>query len=125
LTGVAVYIYSNYLVDYQGISMAQGGRRPGSGRPRGSMNKRSQQKAEAIEASGLTPLDYMMSVLRNEENTTDVRLEAAKSAAPYVHARLHATEIIASNDEIPCEEELLARIQSLLDGNPELRTLLN
>lgn len=34
------------------------------------------------------PLDYMLSLLRDESLDTAQRFEAAKAAAPYVHARL-------------------------------------
>jgi hypothetical protein len=58
------------------------------GRRKGSRNKASAQKAAAVAASGLTPLDYLLSVLRDEAVEPHVRLEAAKSAAPYLHPRL-------------------------------------
>ena len=70
----------------------RGGARPGAGRPRGARNRKSREKAEAIERSGLTPLDYMLKVMRNPKSDAAVRLDAAKSAAPYVHARLAAVE---------------------------------
>ena len=38
--------------------------------------------------SGITPLDYMLGVMRAEGSTPAQRMEAAKAAAPYVHARL-------------------------------------
>lgn len=72
--------------------MAQGGKRPGAGRKPGSRNKRTVEQAEAVAASGLTPLDYMLSVMRNVGLDESKRLEAAKAAAPYVHARLNAVE---------------------------------
>src|SRR5262249_7837735 len=39
-------------------------------------------------ASGLTPLEYMVAVLRDPNLEPHVRLEAATKAAPYVHPRL-------------------------------------
>jgi hypothetical protein len=41
-----------------------------------------------LAESGITPLEYMLAVLRDEERTPAERMEAAKAAAPYVHARL-------------------------------------
>ena len=41
---------------------------------------------------GLTPLDYLLSVMRDEALERDARVDAAKAAAPYVHARLAAVE---------------------------------
>jgi hypothetical protein len=37
------------------------------GRKKGAPNKATAAKAAAIEASGLTPLDYMLSVMRDEK----------------------------------------------------------
>lgn len=65
-----------------------GGKRPGAGRPKGSPNRRRAAQAAAIAASGLTPLDYLLQVMRNPRLSTELRLEAAKAAAPYVHAKL-------------------------------------
>lgn len=62
------------------------------GRGRGTPNRASAAKAAEIAASGLTPLDFMLSVLRNESSGHEVRMDAAKAAAPYVHARLAAVE---------------------------------
>ncbi len=71
------------------------GSRPGErrgGRKPGTRNKATAAKAAAIAASGLTPLDYMISVLRDESAEPQARMEAAKSAAPYVHPRLASIE---------------------------------
>jgi hypothetical protein len=62
------------------------------GRAKGVPNIKTVAKIEAIEASGLTPLDYMLSVLRNEANDHTLRIDAAKAAAPYVHPRLANVE---------------------------------
>lgn len=34
-----------------------------------------------------TPLDYLLEVMRNKDLVASIRLEAAKSAAPYVHRK--------------------------------------
>lgn len=70
---------------------SQPGERRG-GRQKGVPNKRTMAKVAEVEASGLTPLDYMLSVMRDAENDQDVRFEAAKAAGPYVHARLAAID---------------------------------
>lgn len=70
----------------------KGGKREGAGRKRGIPNKATAKKAAEIAESGLTPLDYMLQLMRNEESDGVVRFEAAKAAAPYVHPRLAATE---------------------------------
>lgn len=72
--------------------MSRGGARPGSGRKPGTRNKRTEEQVEAIAASGLTPLDYMLGVMRDETEEKGRRLDAAKAVAPYCHARLTAVE---------------------------------
>lgn len=73
--------------------MAHGGSRPGAGRKAGAPNKANAEREAAVKASGLTPLDYMLSVMRDTEQTAPVRLDAAKSAAPYVHPKLGSVEV--------------------------------
>jgi succinate dehydrogenase/fumarate reductase-like Fe-S protein len=58
------------------------------GRVKGTPNTKTAEKIEAIEASGLMPLDYMLSVMRDTSADEARRIDAAKAAAPYVHARL-------------------------------------
>jgi hypothetical protein len=62
------------------------GRKTG-GRARGTPNRATAAKAAEVAASGLTPLDFMLAVLRDEERAFDARMDAAKSAAPYVHPK--------------------------------------
>lgn len=62
------------------------------GRKKGIPNKASIQRAREIAESGLTPLDYMISVLRDASLPLDKRLQAAKDAAPYVHPKLASVE---------------------------------
>lgn len=38
------------------------------------------------------PLDYMLEILRDETAPRDDRMDAAKAAAPYVHAKLASVE---------------------------------
>lgn len=69
--------------------MAQrGGKRPGAGRKKGSPNKATIERQKAVEESGLTPLDYMLHIMRDESMSPDMRLDAANKAAPYVHPKL-------------------------------------
>jgi hypothetical protein len=72
--------------------MSHGGKRAGAGRKAGAATKRTREIANAV-AEGLTPLEYLTSVFRNEEVEQTKRIDAAKAAAPYVHARLSAVEM--------------------------------
>lgn len=58
-----------------------------------------------MKASGLTPLDFMLGVMRNEANPQDVRLDAAHKAAPYVHAKLASVELKGDPDQ-PIEQRV-------------------
>ena len=72
--------------------MARGGARPGSGRKPGQTTKVNEEARAKALAEGISPLDYMLKQLRNENLDREVRMDAAKAAAPYVHARLAAIE---------------------------------
>lgn len=74
------------------------GRKTG-GRTKGVTNKASAAKAAAIEASGLTPLDYLLSILRDANNDQASRVDAAKAAAPYVHPRLATVDLGNKDDK--------------------------
>lgn len=83
----------------------RGGSKPGErrgGRRKGTPNKKTAAVVDAIKASGATPLEFMLGVMRgtppeNAEPTeiiafAGMRFEAAKAAAPYVHPKLAAIE---------------------------------
>jgi hypothetical protein len=58
------------------------------GRKRGIPNKASAAKAKAIADSGLTPLDYMLNLMRDDQADSTRRDWAAGASAPYVHPKL-------------------------------------
>ena len=58
------------------------------GRQRGTPNRATAARQADIAASGLTPLDYLLAIMRDENLGVEERLEAAKAAAPYVHPKL-------------------------------------
>jgi len=66
----------------------RGGKRAGAGRKAGTPNKASVARQAKVAASGLTPLDYMLTVMRDEGAGASRRDEMAKAAAPYVHPKL-------------------------------------
>ena len=80
----------------------RGGVRPGAGRPKGATTKKTREIAEAALKGGVSPLEYMLKVMRaavpaNADALTlvrarELRFEAAKAAAPYIHPRLNAVE---------------------------------
>ena len=60
------------------------------GRPRGSVNKRTQ--AYLRTNGGDLPLDYMLRVMRDEAMPVERRDEMAKAAAPFLHAKLQTIQ---------------------------------
>ena len=72
--------------------MARGGARRGAGRKPGASTRLNEAAREQALASGISPLGYMLELLRNVDLPRADRFEAAKAAAPYVHARLAAVE---------------------------------
>jgi hypothetical protein len=74
-------------------NQTRGGKRPGAGRPKGAATRKTREIANQAAAEGLTPLDYMLSVLRDEVAARTDRMEAAKAAAPYIHAKLASVDM--------------------------------
>jgi hypothetical protein len=83
----------------------KGGKRPGAGRKKGVPNKRTAELQAQVEESGETPLAFMLRIMRTEpgeiedervmQSILEMRFEAAKAAAPYVHARLSSIDLKA------------------------------
>lgn len=80
--------------------MPRGGARTGAGRKLGSLTKRTREIAEASAAEGMTPLEYMLAVMRDESETDERRLDAAKAAAPYVHPRLSSVDVTSKGESV-------------------------
>jgi hypothetical protein len=57
------------------------------GRQKGVANARIREFNAAVSASGLTPLEYMLAVLRDESVEPDRRDRMAAAAAPYIQPR--------------------------------------
>ena len=72
--------------------MAHGGPRPNSGRKKGSKNVKSIEIANRCAEEGITPLEYMLNIMRDPTQEFDTRMDAAKSAAPYIHPKLASVE---------------------------------
>jgi len=74
--------------------MGWGGRRAGAGRPKGTKNRRTITKVPLLPARGHRqtveerPLDVLVAAMRDPSQPIELRLAAAKAAAPYYHARV-------------------------------------
>jgi hypothetical protein len=69
--------------------MARGGSRPGAGRPKRAADIPPDITRAAVNAD-MTPLDYMLTVMRDPEADVARRDRMAQAAAPFVHARAEA-----------------------------------
>lgn len=47
-----------------------------------------EQKRAMAQRAGITPLEYLIFLLRDEAAPTGLKIEAAKAAAPYMHRRM-------------------------------------
>ena len=72
--------------------MARGGKRPGAGRKAGSATQKTREIADKAASEGITPVEYMLDVMRDESAEPSRRDDMAKAAAPYVHPKLAAIE---------------------------------
>jgi hypothetical protein len=96
------------------MSLGHGGKREGSGRPRGTPTGGVLAPYLPV-INGLTPLEFLLNVVQAPEAPLKARIEAAKAAAPYCHAKLEPkrveteSEAPVSQDEAAWSEMLSAR----------------
>lgn len=69
------------------------------GRTKGTANKKTRAIADAAAANGITPLEYMLMVLRDETQPAERRDWAAEKAAPYIHPKLQTSTIKGTGDD--------------------------
>lgn len=72
--------------------MPRGGARKGAGRKKGSLTAKTRAIAEQAVQTGITPLEYMLKILADENANQARRDDMAKAAAPYCHPRLASVE---------------------------------
>jgi hypothetical protein len=78
------------------------GRKTG-GRSRGTPNRKTREQQEHVRKTGVTPLEFMLNLMRTElpedassmekASMRSLQFEAAKAAAPYVHPKLSNVEM--------------------------------
>ncbi len=97
----------------------RGGKRVGAGRPAGARNRRTVEMQTAVEQSGITPLEFLINIMRDETADMRTRLEAARGAAPFVHPKLATTELSVKKQPMD-REAMIARLKVLMANNAEL-----
>ena len=106
--------------------MAKGGRRAGAGRKAGTRNKATVEREQFVcavvaqaTASGQSPLDVMLSIMRSEEAPMGMRFKAAVEAAPYIHAKLSSVDMKA-DVKVSTEEQILEELTGRTRGIPSV-----
>lgn len=94
-----------------------GGKRPGSGRPKGSKNKRSLASQLEAVGDGPTPLEFLIGVYQDEGKPEVMRMDAAKAAAPYVHSRFSNVDMSVSDDRRELPELSDAELADIAAGS--------
>lgn len=91
--------------------MPRGGKRPNSGRKRSAIQERAEELSAKIvvraERTGITPLEYLLSIMRDENEKPSARLEAAWRAAPYMHPKLNAIHHTGMFDKMQVESAFI------------------
>lgn len=54
---------------------------------------RARDKAAEVARTGVTPLDFLLKVMRNPKEPMWLRCQCAAKAAPYVHPKLSHIEV--------------------------------
>jgi hypothetical protein len=106
--------------------MAKGGYRPGAGRPKGAKTKHN--KAETVTdinaaaaSENLTPLEYMLRIMRDPNEDADRRARMAIAAAPFCHARKGE----GSGKEDKAERAKQAGSGKFAAGRPPIKLIKN
>lgn len=99
-------------------------------RTKGALNKRTRAALHAAQTGelgrgGISPIDYLLKVMRDSDKPDALRIEAAKSVAPYLQPKLSAVEL---NTPDPLEglsrEDIINGLKSSLSGDPAARAML-
>jgi hypothetical protein len=89
-------------------------------RPKGSKTKYSTTlQRQMLRSDKPTPLEYLVSVYTDEDNPINVRLDAAKAAAPYVHPRLSAVEVSSDKQYADVRHIPTAELLAMINEEPD------
>lgn len=88
----------------------KGGKRAGAGRPKGALGRKTRKIAEKAAETGVTPLEFMLEIMRDEQQDIKLRAEMAKSAAPFMHPRLESIAV-TGKDGGPIETKDVSNLE--------------
>jgi hypothetical protein len=87
-------------------SKVETSRKKTGGRVAGTPNRKTAEVQAQVAASGMTPLNYMLHVMRDDGADEKRRDAMAAAAAPYVHAKLSSIDLKADVTTRSLAEEL-------------------
>ena len=99
-------------------------------RTKGSLNKRTRAALHAVKtgelgAGGISPVDYLLKVMRDSDKPDNLRIEAAKAVAPYLAPKLSSVEMTEPDPfGGKTREELLADVKASFARDPKSKQLL-
>lgn len=77
---------------------SKGGARPGAGRPRGVLSKKTDDIIAKSLAEGITPLEVMLAAMHDAlKISNEAAHPFAKDAAPYMHPKISNIELTGKN----------------------------
>lgn len=90
--GYPMKVTNMSVIEKQSIK-SKGGARIGAGRKKGGPNRKTLETQAFAQESGITPLEYLLTVMRDAGGEPRERINAAIAAAPYVHAKLSTVDV--------------------------------
>src|SRR5678815_4174878 len=99
-------------------------------RTKGALNKRTRAALHAaktgeIGGDGVSPIEYLLKVVRDSEKPDAIRIEAAKAVAPYLQPKLCAVDLtnhVATDQRT--QNEILADLKICIQHDPATKQLL-
>lgn len=85
------------MTDHKSKNSNRGGSRSNAGRKPGAVNKATAAAREMAHATGITPLEFMLQRMRDEQAPMEDRQDMAKAAAPYIHSKLSSIDHMSSD----------------------------
>ena len=76
----------------------KGGKRPGAGRPKGSLGEKTKAVQAKLEELGCDPIEALANISMDTSNTPELRFQANKELAQYVSPKRKAIEMDANLD---------------------------
>jgi len=84
-TTQAINVINTYMTD-------RGGKRPGAGRPKGAINKRSKELTERLDELGVDPIEGMAMISADPTTSPELKFQCFKELAQYIAPKRKAVE---------------------------------